>query len=122
MIGKNLLLEVPRQHVVNVRRLFHFLLQDDGNVHAGREEATAKLVLLHQELNVVSPDPEVVEKCVPLDRSPHPVDPFAGLPGPVQVRQVLRFHALDPLGKIGIGRKSVRVRGVFLFPKSREPL
>ena len=81
----------------------NLILQDNGYMHAWRNQAFAKRILFNQTLDQVGANPEVVEKSVSLNRRAEAEDPFALIALAVEVFEVMFFFSQNRLSKAAIG-------------------
>src|SRR5262249_35808702 len=67
VVPEDLLLEVPREHVIRVW-WFDLIFQLNGYVHAWRQKTHSKGILFNQAFDKFRPDAEIIQKRVSFDR------------------------------------------------------
>src|SRR6266478_3670302 len=115
VVCQNLLLEVPCEHVIDVRQFLQVRFDDDRNMHAGGIQSAAQLVLLDEALDDVRSDPEIIEHRVALDGCTESENTLAGLARRGQVGDILVSHDLDAPRKLLVGAKRIASGGIFLL-------
>src|SRR5262245_39050950 len=111
----DLVLEIPRkdQNVVG-HGVVDRLDRVDGDVHAGRVAAMLVRVAIDGEVQEVGADACVVEQSIALPRCAIAADALPFLLGFDEHGQKLALGAMDPSGKINIGREVLETSSALL--------
>ena len=119
IVRENFLLEIPCQHVIDIRRLGQFIFNHNRNVHAGRKQSAAKSVFFHKAFDQIGPNAEIIQQRVTFHRGAHAEHAFAWLIShhsrmPDSLPSLLRC-----LGEIEIGLQFIASAESFLLGACR---